>query len=131
MTLFPLTSLAIVLALIVYFALGYVVGQARGTWNVTAPATSGHIEFDKRYRVHMNTLEQLVLFIPAAMLAAPVLGDPVTAGLGLVWSLARIAFARAYYVDPAKRGPGFTVALLVTAVLAVAAIVGAVRVLIG
>lgn len=129
MTQYPLTSLAILLALIVFFAFGAVVGKARARWGVTAPATSGHAEFDKRHRVHMNTLEQLVLFVPVAILAAPVLGDAVTGGVGLLWSIGRIIFARAYYADPAKRGPGFMIGLLATTVLAVAAIFGAVRML--
>lgn len=131
MTSFPLTSLAILLALLVFFGLGAVVGKARMTWNVPAPMPTGHPEFDKRYRVHMNTLEQLVIFVPAIVLAAPVLGDAITAALGLVWSLGRIVYARAYYVDAAKRGPGFGMTMLPTLVLIVAAAWGAVRVLLG
>lgn len=128
---YPLTTLAILLALAVFFGLGAVVGKARMTWNVPAPMSTGHPEFDKRYRVHMNTLEQLVIFLPAMVLAAPVLGDVVTGGLGLVWSLGRIVYARAYYVDAAKRGPGFGMTMLPTLVLFVAAGWGAVRVLTG
>ena len=70
LTIYPITTLALVLALIVYFALSVNVGRARATWNVPAPQASGHPEFDKRYRVQMNTLELMVLFIPALYLAA-------------------------------------------------------------
>ena len=100
MALYPLTTLAILLAIIVYFVLGGIVGAARAKYGVEAPASSGHPEFDKRNRVHMNTLEQLVIFVPAAMLAAPVLGDAIAGGLGLVWTVGRYAYARAYYRDP-------------------------------
>ncbi len=127
---FPLTTLAIVLALLVFFGLAVVVGQARAKYNVPAPASSGHPEFDKRYRVQMNTLEQLAIFLPAIMLAAPVLGDMITAGLGLVWTLGRIIYARGYYRDPAARSRGFGLTMLPTLVLLGAAIWGAVRVLI-
>lgn len=123
---FPLTTLAIVLALLVFFGTGAVVGMARAKWQVPAPASSGHPEFDKRFRVQMNTLEQLVMFVPAAMLAAPVLGDLVTAGLGFTWSLGRVLYARLYYADPAKRGPGFGLTFLPTLILMGAAIVGAI-----
>jgi uncharacterized MAPEG superfamily protein len=123
---FPLTTLAIVLALLVFFGTGAVVGMARAKWNVPAPAASGHPEFDKRFRVQMNTLEQLVMFVPAAMLAAPVLGDLVTGGLGLTWSVGRVLYARLYYADPAKRGPGFGLTFLPTLILMGAAIVGAI-----
>jgi glutathione S-transferase len=126
---FPLTTLAILIALLVYFGLGAVVGAARGKFNVPAPQSSGHPEFDKRNRVHMNTLEQLVMFVPAAMFAAPVLGDPMTATLALIWSVGRLLYARAYYVDPAKRSLGFLLTFLPTIILIVAAAWGAIRAL--
>jgi glutathione S-transferase len=128
---YPLTSLAVVLALLVYLVLGFLVGAARGKFNVPAPASSGHPEFDKRYRVHMNTLEQLAMFLPAVFLAVPVLGDAVTAAIALVWSLGRIIYARAYFADAAKRGPGFGLTFFPTLILIGAAGYGAVRALIG
>jgi uncharacterized membrane protein YecN with MAPEG domain len=128
---YPLTSLAVVLALLVYLVLGFLVGAARGKFNVPAPASTGHPEFDKRYRVHMNTLEQLALFLPAVFLAVPVLGDTVTAAIALVWSLGRIIYARAYFADAAKRGPGFGLTFFPTLILIGAGAYGAVRALIG
>lgn len=127
---FPLTILAILFALLVYFGLSLVVGKARGTYDVPAPASSGHPEFDKRNRVHMNTLEQLALFLPAIFLAAPVLGDAITAALGLVFSIGRIIYARSYYSDPKTRSLGFSLTMLPTLVLIVAAAWGAIRMMI-
>lgn len=128
---YPLTTLAVVLALIVYLVLGTLVGAARGKWNVPAPLSSGHPEFDKRYRVHMNTLEQLALFLPGVLLAAPVLGDAITAGIALVWSLGRALYARAYFGDPAKRSLGFALTAFPSLALIVAGAWGAIRTLIG
>jgi glutathione S-transferase len=127
MTIFPLTTLATVIALIVYFVLSLNVGRARTTWNVPAPAMAGHIEFEKRNRVHMNTLEQLVLFLPVLWLSIGVLGDKWTALCGLVWCIGRIVYARAYYADPTKRSAGFGLTMLPTLVLMIATIVSAVR----
>lgn len=127
MALYPLTTLAILLAIIVYFVLGGIVGAARAKYGVEAPASSGHPEFDKRNRVHMNTLEQLVIFVPAAMLAAPVLGDAIAGGLGLIWTVGRYAYARAYYRDPKSRSLGFALTILPTLVLVIAAAWGAIR----
>jgi glutathione S-transferase len=126
MTNFPLTTLAILVALLIYFGLGAVVGMARGKFNVPAPLASGHPEFDKRNRVHINTLEQLVMFVPAAMFAAPLLGDPITAMLALLWSVGRLLYARSYYADPAKRSLGFMLTILPTFILIIAAGWGAV-----
>lgn len=124
---YPLTSIVIVIALLVYLALGIVVGQARGKWQVSAPATSGHPEFEKRNRVHVNTLEQLALFLPAIVLAAPVFGDAITAAIGIVWSIGRIIYARTYYADPAKRSAGFGLTMLPTLALLIVALFGAAR----
>lgn len=130
MAAFPLTTLAILVAILLCFVLGALVGAARAKFNVPAPLPTGHPEFDKRNRVHINTLEQLALFLPAIFLAAPVLGDQVTAITGLVWSLGRIIYARGYYADPGKRGPGFGITMLATLVLIIGAGYGAVATLI-
>lgn len=123
---YPLTTLALVAAMFVYFGITVNVGRARVKFGVEAPRASGHPEFDKRYRVQMNTVEQLVLFIPAVILGEPVLGDAIAAGLVATWSVGRILFARAYYVDPAKRGPGFGLTLLPSMLLLLAGAWGAI-----
>lgn len=126
LTAYPITTLALVTALFIYFGLAVNVGRARAKWRVPAPASSGHPEFDKRYRVQMNTLEQLALFVPAVIVGAPVLGDAITAGLALLWSLGRIVFARLYYADPARRGPGFALTLTPSMILLLAGAWGAI-----
>ncbi|MBU6166547.1 MAG: MAPEG family protein [Alphaproteobacteria bacterium] len=117
---YPITTLALAAALIVYFWITVNVGQARAAYGVPAPLSGGHPEFDKRYRVQMNTVEQLVWFVPALIIAVPVLGDLVAGSLAAVWSLGRILFALAYYRDPAKRSLGFVLTLLPTAILLLA-----------
>ncbi|OSZ63762.1 hypothetical protein CAP39_14050 [Sphingomonas sp. IBVSS1] len=117
---YPITTLALVLALMVYFWITLNVGRARGTYGVPAPQSGGHPEFDKRYRVQMNTVEQLVWFVPALIIGVPVLGDLVAGSLALVWSLGRIIFAVTYYRDPAKRSLGFALTMLPTFVLLIA-----------
>ena len=124
LTAYPHTTLALIAALIVYFGLGVVVGGARAKYGVPAPQPGGHPEFDKRNRVHINTLEQLALLVPAVIVAAPVIGDLVTAGLTAVWSLGRLLYARAYYADPAKRGPGFGLTFFPTLIMLGAGIWG-------
>lgn len=126
LTAYPLTSLALVAALLIYFVLSVNVGRARATWGVPAPQSGGHPEFDKRYRVQMNTLEQLALFVPGVILCAPVQGDGFTAVLAGIWCLGRIIFALGYYRDPAKRGPGFAMTLGPALIMVLAGLKGAV-----
>ena len=58
-----LLAIITVLILIQVLFFGYEVGKARGKYNIKAPAVSGHESFDKHYRVHQNTIEQIVIFI--------------------------------------------------------------------
>ena len=126
---YPLTTLALVAALIVYTWMSTNVGRARAQFGVPAPHSGGHPEFDKRYRVQMNTVEHSVLLIPGALLGTPVLGDVFGATLVALWALGRILFALAYYRDPARRSLGCALPFIPGLMLVVAAATGAVRAL--
>ena len=121
------------LAVFLYFFVTFRVGQMRGKHDIRAPATSGHPEFDRAYRVQMNTLEQLALFLPLLWLAAifPVLGGWIAVALGLVWLIARVLYARAYMADPDKRVVGAGLTGLATISLLILALVGVVMTWLG
>ena len=94
------------------------VARARGRYGVKAPATTGPVEFERVFRVQMNTLESVVMFLPCLWVAAHY-GNPTWAGLlGLVYIAARIVYALAY-ASGARRGFGFATGGAVTAVLLV------------
>lgn len=115
--LFPLTGLATLAALFVYFFAGLRVGLARGTYGVKAPAVIGHPGFERAFRAQQNTLEWLPLFLPSLWLFAIGWGDKWAALLGLLWAVARLGYVLAYGADAAKRGPYFSMQALVVAVL--------------
>jgi uncharacterized membrane protein YecN with MAPEG domain len=116
-----------IVALIVYFVLGANVARARGRYQVAAPAVDGDPAFARIYRVQQNTLEQLVLFLPALWLFALTIGDPWAGLIGVVWPIGRILYAWGYYRDAEKRGPGFVLSVAATMVLLIGAVVGLVR----
>ena len=116
-----------IIALVVYLVLGANVGRARGRYGVAAPAVDGDPTFARIYRVQKNTLEQLVLFLPALWLFALTIGDPWAGLIGLVWPIGRILYAYSYYRDAEKRGPGFILTAVPTIILLLGAIVGIVR----
>src|SRR5215831_9978548 len=64
-----LSAVVTILALLLFFYMGTRVAAARGKHGIKAPATTGHPEMDRAVRVHMNTLEQLVVFLPLLWLA--------------------------------------------------------------
>jgi glutathione S-transferase len=74
-----------VLALLQYLFFGVRVARARGTYGVKAPAITGHEMFERLYRVHMNTLELMAIFIPALWLAARHWPTAVVAAVGAVY----------------------------------------------
>ncbi len=121
------TALVTVAALVFTFMLSGRVGALRAKLGVDAPAMSGPPEFDRAFRIHMNTIEQLVLFVPLLWLSTSVLGDPIAAGVGAVWIVGRIVYANAYSKDAAGRGPGMVITVLSTGVLALATLWGIIR----
>jgi uncharacterized MAPEG superfamily protein len=120
-----LVAIVAALALLEYMVFVLRAGRSRGRHGVPAPATTGHPDFERHLRVQENTVEQLVVFLPALFLFARFVSEPVAAGLGLVFITGRALYARAYVSDPARRGPGFLLTLLPNLLLAVGALVGA------
>jgi uncharacterized MAPEG superfamily protein len=60
----------------------------------------------------MNTLEGLVIFLPALWLFAAFGNEQIAAGLGAVWIIGRVLYAVTYVSDPAKRSAGFGISAL-------------------
>ena len=98
-----LVSLVTLISLMTFFWTGLRVGRARGTYGIKAPATTGHEEFERHFRVQMNTLESIVIFLPALWLFAVFGNEPIAAGLGVIWIIGRILYAVTYVKDPAKQ----------------------------
>ncbi|HMN20856.1 MAG TPA: MAPEG family protein [Ottowia sp.] len=119
--------LVAVLALLEYLAFTVLTGRARVKYKIRAPATSGHEMFERAYRVQMNTLEQLVVFLPVLFLAGRYWPPAVVAGVGAVFLLGRVLYRHQYVKDPASRAPGFILTLLPNAALLLAALLGALR----
>ena len=119
-----LVSLVATLALVEYAVFVIQAGQARGRYGVPAPATTGHPVFERYLRVQQNTIEQLVIFLPALFMCAHFASEAVAAALGLVFVLGRALYARRYVHDPAKRGPGFLLTIASNFLLLLGGIVG-------
>ncbi|MGH7778886.1 MAG: MAPEG family protein [Candidatus Binataceae bacterium] len=112
------------LALIEYFVLGGLVGRARGIYHVAAPATTGDPIFERYFRVHQNTLESLIIFIPALWLFATYASISIAIALGLIFIAVRIIYAVGYIKDPEKRAVGAGLSFLVNAILVLGGLAG-------
>ena len=118
----PWTIGALVLALVVYAWAVLKVGQARGKYDVAAPAVTGAPEFERAFRAQQNTVEQMVLFVPLLGLAALVWGDIAAGAYGLVWCLGRVLYIETYSRG-ANRSAGFMLSAGVSLGVLIAVIV--------
>ncbi len=116
-----------VLALLQYTWFGIQVGAVRGKEKLKAPVMSGTPAFDRMFRVHYNTMEQLVMLLPLIWIFAHYINALWAAGFGLVFIVGRFIYRASYLKDPASRGVGFTLSFLPTAVMAIWLLVYAVR----
>jgi uncharacterized membrane protein YecN with MAPEG domain len=114
------------LALLEYGVFVLICGHARGRHGVAAPATVGNAAFERAFRVQMNTLEQLAIFLPGLLLFAVYVSASWAAALGVVFIVGRGLYAHRYLTDPARRGPGFGITLLANGALLIGGLIGAV-----
>lgn len=117
-------ALVILIALLEYVVFGILVGRARGRYGVKAPAVHGHEIFERYFRVHYNTLELMVAFVPAIWLFGRYVSPTWAAVLGLVYVVGRIAYLVGYVSDPAKREVGFGLSVLPILVLLIGGLWG-------
>jgi glutathione S-transferase len=102
-----LAALDTVLAVVLTLALGIWAGIQRGRYKIAAPATTGHPQFERAFRSHANTIENLVLFLPLLWVATVFYGGQIPFWIGLVWIVSRLLFAIGYAQTNAQlREPG-------------------------
>jgi len=109
---YTLTALVTLLAVLFYIVVITDVGRARARHGIQAPAITGNPDFERRYRVQMNTLEWMPVFLPSLWLFAITISDPIAAAIGLVWIIGRIIYYVSYVRLPAKRHAGFMIQFL-------------------
>ena len=104
---FHYTALVTCLAILFYFFTSIQVSKARIAFDIKVPATSGNLDFERVFRVQMNTLEWMPIFLPSLWLFAIYISDGLAAAIGLVWIAGRILYMTGYSQAAKKRGPGF------------------------
>ena len=125
-----LVYVTILLALLEYMVMGGLVGFARTKYGVAAPATTGHPDFERTNRVHVNTLENLIIFIPSVWMFAMYVSARWAAVLGFTFVVSRVVYAVGYSRAADKRHIGAGITGLVEIVLVVGSLVGLARALI-
>ena len=109
---YHLTALVTLLALAFYFFTCINVSRSRTKTGVKVPAMSGHPDFERAFRIQMNTLEWMPILLPSLWLFAIDISDAMAAAIGAVWIIGRIVYFIGYSQAAAKRGPGFAIQAL-------------------
>ncbi len=122
-----LAYLAILCMLLEYILFMTLVGYARSWYKISAPATTGHPDFERYFRVQQNTLEQLIVVIPALWIMADTLSVPWAALFGFGFIVARAFYAWGYYKSAAGRHWGFVACSWASGGLMIGAGLGVVR----
>jgi glutathione S-transferase len=104
---YHLTALVTCLATAFYFFTCARVARVHITYGVKLPAMTGHPDFERVFRVQMNTLEWMPIFLPSLWLFAIYISDPIAAALGVAWIAGRIVYLTGYSKAVEKRSMGF------------------------
>lgn len=123
----PYVAIVTALALLEFVWFGLLVGKARGKYGVAAPNTTGDEMFNRYYRVHMNTLEQLTVFLPSLWIFAWFVSPIWAAALGTIFVIGRAIYAATYIRDPKSRALGFAMSMLPTLAMVIGIVIWAIR----
>jgi glutathione S-transferase len=121
-----LLTIITMLAIIEYIYFGMKVGKARGEYGIAAPAVTGHDMFERHYRVQMNTLEQIVIFLPALWAFGHYVNHYAAALFGLIYLFGRMIYAIKYIEEPSKRGVGMMMTMIPSMLMIMGGLLGAV-----
>ncbi|HEY1726301.1 MAG TPA: MAPEG family protein [Steroidobacteraceae bacterium] len=122
-----LVELVTLLALLQFVYFATLVGRSRERLGIRAPAVSGHETFERYYRVQMNTLELLVVLLPALWIAATVVEGYWAGLLGAIYLVGRFVYLRAYVAEPSRRSLGFALSMLPILALLLIDLIGVLR----
>lgn len=117
------TAAIILLSLVQYLFFTLRVGAARPKYGVDAPHTSGNEIWERLFRVQQNTLEQLVVFIPAVALFGMYVSARWVLLPGVLYLVGRQLYSWEYVRNPKSRGPGMGLTLLANAALVLGALI--------
>lgn len=123
----PYVAIVTALALLEFVWFGLLVGKARGKYGVAAPNTTGDEMFNRYYRVHMNTLEQLTVFLPSLWIFAWFVSPIWAAALGTIFVIGRAIYAATYIRDPKSRALGFAMSMLPALAMVIGIVIWAIR----
>ena len=114
---FRLPGLVTLGVVVLLFIMAWNVGKARSKYGIAAPATTGNADFERIFRVQMNTIENALMFLPALWVCAAFYNEVRASEVGVVWLVARFWYSFSYAKAASRRGPAFGLSMLAITVL--------------
>jgi glutathione S-transferase len=117
-------TLIVLLALLQYVWFTVRVGTSRGKYNVNAPHCEGDEAWMRLNRIHLNTMEQLVVLIPTTYAFAYYTSPTWVLLPGAAFIIGRFMYSAEYVKDPKSRTPGMSITLAANATLIIGSLIG-------
>jgi glutathione S-transferase len=121
------TPIVTLLAVALYFFFATQVAVAHGKFGVRLPQTYGEPNFERMYRIQMNTLEWMPTFLAPLWLCAIYFNDMAAATVGLLWIAGRVVYFLGYKRAVEGRLPGFFIQSGACMLLYLGAAIGVVK----
>ena len=118
------TALVILIALAQYLFFTFRVGARRTKHEIHAPKITGDETWERLFRVQQNTMEQLIIFIPAMIVFSTYLSSKWVLLPGVIFIVGRQMYSYEYIKKPDSRVPGMALSLLANVVLLLGALIG-------
>ena len=112
----------VLLAILQYMAFGFRTGISRPKYGIEAPKVSGHETWERYNRVHLNTLEQLIAFIPALLMFSYYVSSKWALVPGVAYLIARQVYSYLYIKNP--KGRSFPPTFLINVILVLGSLIG-------
>ena len=117
-------TLIVLIALLQYVWFTIRVGASRDKHHVNAPACRGDETWERMFRVQQNTMEQLIILIPASFAFAYYVSPVWVLAPGATFIIGRFLYSAEYIKDPKTRVPGMSLTLAANAVMVIGALIG-------
>ena len=118
-------SIAIILiALLQFIFFTGRAGFSRGKYDIKAPKTVGNDRWERIFRIQQNTMEQLVIFVPAMLIFSLYVSATWVLLPGILFIVGRHIYSRLYLESPENRGPGMLLSLLSNIALVIGGLIG-------